>query len=239
MPTATPCLAELATIAHTRQCSVLATHRRRVLLDDTTSPLPFLGVRFGPIVEAVAARIGPNSHRAIVVAVDRSGKAIAYDPTTDRIESDVERLTALDPARRTLGLATRPCRRPVWALANLVWLDRVLAATLDAPLGKPPHWVELHRLHPLAAAEPPSSPEVLAHHTRHHPATWAALRTGSIEDTITWPPIRPALASWFDEGSFARHCFASLPDLDTVVADLHELLGLSEWRRVLAGLARP
>ena len=48
-----------------------------------------------------------------------------------------------------------------------------------------------------------------------------------------------ALASWFDEGSFARHCFASLPDLDIVAADLHELLGPSGWRRVLSGLARP
>ncbi len=236
VPTATPNLAELA---HTHRCSVVATHLRRVLLDETASPLPFLGVRFGPAIEAVAARIGPDDHRAIIVTVDRSGEAIAYDPTTDRIESDVQRLTAIDPARRTFELATRPCRRPVWTLANLVWLDRVLAATLDAPLGKPPHWLELRRLHPLAEAGPPSSPEVLAHHIRHQPATWAARRAGSIEGTITWKPIRPALASWSDEGSFARHCFTSLPDLDIVVADLHELLGASGWRRVLAGLAWP
>ncbi len=144
VPTATPTLAELATIAHTHRCSVVATHHRRVLLDDTASPLPFLGVRFGPAVKAVAARIGPADHRAIVVAVNRSGEAIAYDPTTDRIDSDVHRLTALDPARRTLGLTTRPCRRPVWALANLVWLDRVLAAA--------------RRTTPLARAAPPASP---------------------------------------------------------------------------------
>ena len=79
VPNATPTLAELATIAHTHRCSVVATHHRRVLLDDTTSPLPFLGVRFGPAVKAVAARIGPADHRAIVVAVNRSGEAIAYD----------------------------------------------------------------------------------------------------------------------------------------------------------------
>ena len=109
VPTATPTLAELATIAHTHRCSVVATHHRRVLLDDTTSPLPFLGVRFGPAVKAVAARIGPADHRAIVVAVNRSGEAIAYDPTTDRIDSDVHRLTALDPARRTLGPADARC----------------------------------------------------------------------------------------------------------------------------------
>ena len=55
MPTATPTLTQLATIAHTNRCSVVATHRRHALLDDTASPLPFLGMRFGPAVEAVAA----------------------------------------------------------------------------------------------------------------------------------------------------------------------------------------
>ena len=67
VPTAIPTLTELATIAHTNRCSVVATHRRHVLLDDTASPLPFLGMRFGPAVEAVAAPIGPHDHRTIVV----------------------------------------------------------------------------------------------------------------------------------------------------------------------------
>ena len=59
--TATPTLAELATTAHTHRCSVVATHHRRVLLNDTASPLPFLGVRFGPAVKAVAARSAPTT----------------------------------------------------------------------------------------------------------------------------------------------------------------------------------
>ncbi len=113
MPTATLTLAELAAIAHTNRCSVVTTHRRQVLLDDTASSLPFLGIRFGPGSRQWQPPIGPHGHRTIVVAVDRSGEAIAFDPATSRIESDVQRLTALDPARRTLGLATRPCRRAV------------------------------------------------------------------------------------------------------------------------------
>ena len=44
--------------------------------------------------------------------------------------------TPVPTATPTLAeLATRPCQRPVSALANLVWLDRVLAATLYTPLG--------------------------------------------------------------------------------------------------------
>ena len=236
MPTAIPTLTELATIAHTNRCSVVATHRRHVLLDDTASPLPFLGMRFGLAVEAVAAltTIGRSSWPSTVPARRSPSTRL---PVESKAMSNAS-LRSI-PHAAPLGLATRPCRRPVWALANLVWLDRVLATTLDAPLGDPPQWLELGRLHPLTEAGPPSSPEVLAHHTRHQPATWAALRAGSIEGTTTWTPVRPALASWFDEGSFARHCFASLPDLGIVAADLHELLGPSGWRRVLSGLARP
>ncbi|HAB57775.1 MAG TPA: hypothetical protein DCE75_06950 [Acidimicrobiaceae bacterium] len=89
MHTATPTLTELATIAHTRRCSVVATHHRRELLDDTASPLRFSAFASG--------------------RPSKQWRPASAMTTTDRIESDVQRLTALDPARRMLGLATRPC----------------------------------------------------------------------------------------------------------------------------------
>ncbi|MEO0493305.1 MAG: hypothetical protein AAF081_07805 [Actinomycetota bacterium] len=238
MPTAVPTLAELATLAHTRRCAVVATRRTRILLDDEARPLPFVGVRFGPSVDAVAARLGADPH-ALVAAVDRVGDAVIYDPALDRLETDGATITALDPARRALGLATRPCRRPIWALVNLVWLDRVLEAVLDAPLGDPPPWLAMRRLHPLVAPGPPSSPELMAHLTRGLDTSWAALRAGVIDGTVAWTPVTPSLAAWLDVGSFARQCFASLPDLDVVMADLHELLGPIDRRRLATALARP
>lgn len=145
MPTAIPTLTELATIAHTNRYSVVATHRRHVLLDDTASPLPFLGMRFGLAVEAVAAltTIGRSSWPSTVPARRSPSTRL---PVESKAMSNAS-LRSI-PHAAPLGLATRPCRRPVWALANLVWLDRVLATTLDAPLGDPPQWLELGRLHP-------------------------------------------------------------------------------------------
>lgn len=239
MPTATPTLAELATLAHSRRCSVLALDDGPLLVDDHDRPMPFLGVRFGPEVHAVAARVGTHASAAPIVAVDRVGDAVVYDPTTDRLHDEHLTGVALDPPRRTLGLATRPCRRPVWALRNLVWLDRVLGATLDAALGDPPRWPTLCRLHPLHRPGPPESPEGIAHRCRWSPDDWHTLRADVIDGTVRWVPISPALAAWFDAGSFARHGFASLPDHDVVLADLHELLRPADLERVVAALARP
>ena len=56
---------------------------------------------------------------------------------------------------------------------------------------------------------------------------------------MPWTNASPELAAWFDAGSLARHCFASLPDIDVVLADLHELLRPADVARMEAGLARP
>lgn len=242
MPTTAPTLTELAVIAHTRRCTALTTtDDTRVLLDDGPRPLPFLGVRFGPEVVAVAARVGSASATTAppVVAVDRSGDALVFDPVSGHTAPDHHASTALDLARRALGLPTRPCRRPVWALFNHVWVDRMLAATLDAPLGDPPRWAALCRLHPLHSGGSPWSPELLAHHGRHHAADWESLRQATIAGELAWAFTPPPLAAWFDAGSLARHCFASLPDIDVALADLHELLRPADIVRVEAGLASP
>ena len=54
-------------------------------------------------------------------------------PTPHCARSPTPHPRACHSAVPTPGVGTR----------NLVWLDRVLAATLDAPLGDPPHWLEL------------------------------------------------------------------------------------------------
>ena len=242
MPTTAPTLTELAVIAHTRRCTALTTaDDSRVLLDDGPRPLPFLGVRFGPEIVAIAARVGVASSPSTppVVAVDRSGDALVLDPLSGRTTAGDHASTTLDPARRALGLPTRPCRRPVWALLNNVWVDHMLAATLDAPLGDPPRWPVLSRLHPLHPGGSPWSPELLAHLTRCHPTDWEALRFDLITGAVPWAFTPPPLAAWFDAGSLARHCFASLPDIDVALADLHELLRPADAQRVEAGLAAP
>ena len=65
------------------------------------------------------------------------------------------------------------------------------------------------------------------------------MRHASIDGTLEWSFTRPPLAAWFDAGSLARHWFASLPDIDVALADLHELLRPADADRVEAGLAGP
>ena len=195
VPTATPTLAELATIAHPpmfgcRHPPSTSAPRRHCE--------PF---RFSAFVSAGGQGSGgphrPADHRAIVVAVNRSGEAIAYDPTTDRIDSDVHRLTALDPARRTLGLATRPadaqCGHSQTSSGSIAF--------------SPPRSTRRSANHPTGSSCAACIPWpkrghrrvrkclLITHGTSRRRGRYFVLVRSS---TITWTPIRPALASWFD-----------------------------------------
>lgn len=208
-------------------------------LDDTdTRPLPLLGVRFAPTVDALAARVGRRP--GVTVAGDRSGRVVAIDGPSAPARPGTPSSLAVDSVRRALGLASEPCARTVTELVAAVWLDRILRATLDAPLGNPPSWVELSRLHPAGRPGPPPSPEGLSHATRRRAPTWRRLRLGTAEGSIRWTGVDPPLADWFDDGSFARHAFAALPEPDVALGELGELLTLTTYERVVcATLSRP
>ncbi|MEM9201971.1 MAG: hypothetical protein AAGC53_09940 [Actinomycetota bacterium] len=196
-----------------------------------TVPLDLLGVRFGPAVDAVAMTVGPSGP---VLAVDRTGEAVLVDANETVPEAAPPPSAGallLDVARRSLGLATAPPDRPVADLVDTVWLDRALRCTLDAPLGEPPGWLALARLHPCGDARTPASCELL-HYRRSCSPTWAALRTQVLDGVTAWTPVSPSLAAWFDPGSFARHAFAVLPEPSAALADLHDLLRPVDAERI-------
>ncbi|MEM9464394.1 MAG: hypothetical protein AAGA90_03430 [Actinomycetota bacterium] len=197
-------------------------------------PFALLGVRFGAAVDAVAVTLGPG--HAPVLAVDRWGEAIVVDGD-HRNGSLQDAPLLLDLARRSMGLATAPPERPVGELVDAVWLDRALRASLDAPLGEPPGWSGLARLHPGGTSGPSTSPEVLRHRARTAPS-WTVLRFQVAEGRARWPPVSAPLARWFDDGSFARHALAALPESEAVLADLFELLRPADAGRVDAALSR-
>jgi hypothetical protein len=196
-------------------------------------PFALLGVRFGPCVDAVAVTLG--SPDAPVLAIDRCGEAMLV--TADRSAAEAAGAPLLlDVARRSLGLATAAPNRAVSDLIDAVWLDRVLAATLDAPLGHPPGWRAVTGRHPRGRPGPPPSPELLRHRSSTAPS-WRQLRGSVAEGCVRWPPVSAALARWFDDGSFARHAFALLPDRDVILADLFELLRPADAERIDAALS--
>ncbi len=207
------------------------------LLGAEPGPFALLGVRFGPAVDAVAIPLG-GPGPAPVLAVERTGEAIvAGQGGGAAAEPPASGAIVLDLARRSLGLATATPDRPVAQLVDAVWLDRVLAAVLDAPLGEPPGWPAIARHHPLAIPGPPPSPEGLRHRYVDI-GSWSALRRQVVARSVWWPPVSASLAAWFDDGSFARHGFAALADPEIVLADLHELLRPADAARVDSALSR-
>ena len=230
-----PPLLDLADDLLQHGVAMVRMHGRNIRLHRAdASPLGLLGVRFGPAVEAVAIRLGRDD--GPVLALDRSGEAMVVTDTGPSRPADLDGSLTLDLARRSLGLPTAPPARRVDELVDAVWLDRVLRATLDAPLGEPPGWVTLARLHP-ANAGPASSPEALRHEAVATP-TWERLRHELAEHRVRWPPVSATLARWFDVGSMARHAFAVLPDVDVVNADLADLLRPADAARIHAALSR-
>ena len=204
--------------------------------DPVLRGLPLLGTRFGPSVDAVASRVGfgrPHNPPP-VVAVDRYGEAVMVDPLLDTpYDVSGEPSIVVDAALRALGIATPLPDRPVAAFLDAVWLDRALAATLEAPLGEPPGWGDLASLHPCAPDRPRLlSPEHLVHRRRSGAHSWSAFRSSLIERSITWPPVTGALAAWFDPGSLCRHLFSYLPEPEVVRAELGELLSPHDVARI-------
>jgi len=220
---------ELASATAQHGVPVALTAGRLVLVRaPTCGALPLLGVRFGATVDAVGSRVGfgrPGAPAPIVVA-DRWGEIVLFDPLLDEpFDVGEQHSIVVDTARRALGLATPATTRHLTTYLDAAWLDRMLEATLHAPLGRPPRWPQLAALHPAVTAERLAvSPEGLAHRRARADVGWAVLRRHVIDRRVRWPPITASLATWFDDGSFARHLLSKLPEPEVVFAELSELL---------------
>ncbi len=207
-------------------------------LADQPDWTPIHGVRCGPAVGAVAFPFGwrPQHKLPLALAIDRSDTAVVVEPKRPgALFVDEEESLLLDAGRRALGLPTPPPASTPLQLNDAIWLHRILELTLDSPLGEPPPWPVLSCLHPLS--EGSLTPEGLRHrrravHTEWHTVHQQAQRTG-----VDWVRLTPAMAAWFDHGSFARWLLASLPEATTIAAELGELLRPSDFARVTDALA--
>ncbi|GEM_PF-1156763 len=202
------------------------------------------GVRVSQLVDAVGYPLGGPRTGAIhtgsmntgsmntgaapaVLAVERTGAALVFDPLCRRPLAVGDRPSlAVDLVRRCMGLPTPPPPHEALDLADLVWLDRILDITLEFPLGQPPRWSDFATKHPAArgTCSTTPSPEILRHQRHQWAPDWEGLRQRRIQGLEPWLNISPALAAWHDHGSFARHELARLPDPDSLLVDLPELL---------------
>jgi hypothetical protein len=209
-------------------------------LDSLSRPERWLwmhGVRCGPAINEVAVPCGwcVEAQQAITVAADRTGEVLVYEPCLrePRRPVLVEGLIA-DATLRLLGAATPPPSSSPRVLSDVFWLDQLLEICLLSPLGEPPPWPVLASLHPCFSGA--ATPELIRHERDRTLSTWAELQNDVIRARVSWVPVTPALAAWFDEGSLARWLNASYPDVSTMLDELAELLRDVDFQRVLATL---
>lgn len=152
----------------------------------------------------------------ITTLVSRTGSEAAVlrhesgDEVTEIDEPSEGRMS--DILRRCLDVATPPPRdEPPTAIVAAAWLQAVSDAD-RAPLG----WRAVCSLHPAPPAGDPTVADLIdAARALTGDTTWEELRWETIEGRWTLPQMSTTLASWFDQGSFAR---AVVPDLDTLDA---------------------
>jgi hypothetical protein len=149
----------------------------------------------------------PLDDRAGLRGTD-SGSAEDAHACTGRID---------DAVRRAMGVATAPPPASTVGLLATQWLDAVVtsAATAD----RRPGTREVLAAHPAVGAlgldpDTVTLRQVIAESERlAERRPWHRLRAACVEGT--WPDagLDPALAAWFDDGSFARWVLGGWPDL--------------------------
>ncbi len=228
-------------------CGVVAVGDHMIPLPTPDRPArhpygPIVGIRCGSHVAAVAYPLriglvnGDRGRRRIAIVVARTGDCHLVDRReSEPIPVPVGLGPVVDVGQRALGLSTPAELTPPIALLDAIWLDRVLAAVLDADLGTSPPWLSLSVLHPLAGQ--PVEPWSLRDRRHGLGVDWEAFRRRATRPDTPWPGLDPMVADWLDTGAFARWSLADMPEPSTVLADLGDLLSATTMACVDEALA--
>jgi hypothetical protein len=203
------------------------------------------GFKAPPTWTAVGVVTGGRSHELIgadasgrrsqrirlTFLLDRSGAAITLltpfgvSPGRRRMLTEPPVGLLADACRRVLGLPTDPPAEGPQTWLTARWLDRVLAAIVDAP-GAIAMWESAVALHPLVSAGAAPRPEALVDLVEEAASSfgWEHLRLVAAQQQGPDPAVEPAVAAWMDAGSFARHVLAAELPLDLLLTVLWALL---------------
>lgn len=190
---------------------------------------PLVGVRCGPAVQAVAYPLQAHligddpADTRIAVVVSRSVPPQIIDPRrTEPLTIEAELGPAIDVGRRVLGMSTPAESTSPSDVLDVFWLDGIISEALHAGPEKSLNWASVSVLHPLT--DQTIEPWRLRNRRLRLPLGWDAFRHRASNASSPWPGMDPSIAGWLDDGSFARWCLADLPDRDTIVDDLRDLL---------------
>ena len=172
-------------------------------LDDDDPPIPVT-------LAVIVARDGGVT--SAVHGIESRGAGTRRDDGEGRV---------LDACRRVLGLPTPPPDVSTGWWSALHWIDRVLAALLDADLGHPPSWSTLRGLD---------------EGRRYATAPWALLRGDCAAGAIDIPGIAAAGAAWMDDGMFSREAISGYPPLFDMLDDVDALVSADTFERLVRQL---
>ena len=215
------------------------------LATNSISPYgPIVGVRCGSKVQAVAYPISATlisadvQETTIAVVVTRANVAQIVSLTNQTpLDVEAELGPVIDVGRRALGLETPEELTSAVEVLDVFWLDSIISLTLRLGTTEPLNWASISMLHPLVNQE--SSPKQIRELRETINLSWEDFRNRASNPRSPWPGMDPAIASWLDEGSFARWCIADLPDKGTLIEDLQDLLEPSLMTQINEALDAP
>lgn len=192
--------------------------------------------RFRQMDESVEppARLIPGLSGGLRIScvVDRSG-AVGWKlllPDGSEFADVPEEGRMLDSLRRCLGLPTPPPPCPMGRLHSITWM-RLLKAFADQE-GCQLAWCDALNLHPvvLIAREFDEAEAIIRSQARSQ--SWDHLRVAiAAHEKDFWDPS-PRLASWMDEGMFARWTLDCMPTVEEMLEDVRPRLVPSAARKL-------
>jgi hypothetical protein len=204
---------------------------------------------FGLCVRGSAHHLVSGEHQAGVTTtflVDRSGTELSLlraGPTATELPGPAEG-TIPDLCRRVLGLPTEPAPPSTALLWTLAWLDAIVDAWGDRARrsGLESSWTQLALLHPAAgdaAGDGLADPTVLVALGRAHTDAWPWARLRAEPHRLPLPGgnLPSDVASWMDDGFFARWALGAYPPPPELVHDLAALVDDDLRPPLLATLA--
>ena len=202
--------------------------------------LSLIGLRCPPATTALASSVacrtlwadGRERSGVLAWSIDRHGGSLALfrDGTAGSTEAlSAVAGTLLDAALLALGLPTPPCLAPPVWFPDGVFLHQVAGrlARRGGPCTRRLDWASLSLLYPLNDSGGPLSCWLTWRLRQRFQATntWASLRHSAAglppESPAILPGLTPPVASWLDDGAFARWVLSRVPDVPSTLEWLH------------------
>jgi len=181
-----------------------------------------IGVLASSVVAAPPKRVHRDA--ALALGANRTGDVVSFVATADAvIDTREPHGWLIDACLRAVGRETTPCTTASLAFPIALWLDRLMVAILNTPVGRPVTWADAVDLCPVPHRWRSKDPIDLGTTLGSTTRSWKAVRSACAHGADTATGVLPEHAGWMDDAMFARWCIGSFPDLSSLRSDVEFL----------------